>query len=550
MSYSAVPDWWLWGLLILSFLLTVWLDFRSRPNKRRLIRIFAILLVFISTIGVLIEPSIYKTVNKDLLVISTDGTDESRLDSLEDLNYQIMDFHEFEMNHSRAKSALVTGFGLKKWQLEQMDIPFEYVSAKRLPEGPIELLSRAGEVNVPMAIQVNFNLEEDIAVVLSGPGIETKSKAVRSDQAFEEWNVIPKVTGDYVFRLEGIRSNDTIFSEKVPIKIREFSKKNVLMITQAPSFELRSLKNYLGENGFGVAERYSVSRDIFRTTFSNMTVQSLNRVTKSMLKPFNLVVIDRETYAALSRSEKSNLKTALRSGRIGIVWIGNDDSDLVILKSEEAGELTFKGYNGSVELEKTGRTLDDGTPIRVQESQIGSTTSYGLGQIAISEIQNSYTLLLKGEEKLYSEIWQSILNPVSGSRWERLDMKFQERAIVDEPTTVLIQNPGILVEIDGKELPMEELWYRSGFYRAKYWPKRSGWHVLKTERFEESFYVFDRNERQAQHAHEASVRTSLKSQENENVQETVEVEVPTSKWLFLAGFLIGFGCLWVEQRLG
>ncbi len=551
MNWGVALPWWAGLMLAVLLIGLIYLDFRSRKRKLRWVRIFCLTMIFISIVGLYTKPSITSSQISDKVFIVTNGSEQVVQDSLASEGFQLLTFEEYLLTDPNVSSVVVIGNGLEEWEMAQLSVPIEFLPNGSYPEGPVELSVDNGSVNSETTIEVRLQLEDEMDVGVSGPGIEPIILKASPDQNKLEFEVKPTIPGDFMFHMNGVRDQDTVFSEMIPVRIEEQIKKNILILSGAPSFEVRFLRNHLIENGFGMAERQQVSKDIFRQAFTNLENKSLSNLTPQLLREFKLVIIDEGAYDDLSRSEKTNLKAALRIGELGLVWMGGE-SDLVDLRNREEKSLTFVNTTGSqVQLSQSPFDLVDAeATLNFQEHRIGSLGGFGLGKVTVPELSKIYTLKLKGEHKLYSDIWFRLLDSSMGVEWQENKVELLDLPLVNQPVTMILKNPTDKVMVDGVRLSIQEKWYHPGFFKAQFWPKRSGWHEITWGDYSESFYVFDENDWHVMRSYQATTRTSLASQELKTDLETKIILKPISKWIFFLGFLLSFGFLWIEQRLG
>ena len=122
----------------------------------------------------------------------------------------------------------------------------------------------------------------------------------------------------------------------------------------------------------------------------------------------------------------------------------------------------------------------------------------GIGRIVTTTIQNSYQLVLDGDQQGYKRLWTQLLDKTAkkkrtSAEWEaqtvlpRLDEPFDftirtnldEFKIIDMDTTIIsiLQNPQI-----------------PSFFSGTTYPRKTGWNELKIEKDSSTifpYYIFD-----------------------------------------------------------
>lgn len=555
MISTTTTFWWIWLLVFVVSALFIYLDFKSRPGAGRVIRIIAILIGVFSLLALYLNPAIQKDALNAKVVLVTSGSTDVDVDSLVNLGYRVAsdvsDYEEIQQASSLTDLLLI-GDGLNAWELDQINQPFEFLPPKVLPEGPIGMKIGEGVVSNDMRLDFTISVLDSLDVTLSGPGIETVIQVVEESGDPLKFSVVPALAGYLQYQLDGLRGGDTIFSEVVPVLVRDRSKTNVLILSAAPSSEYRFLKNYLAEQGFGVAERIQISNDIFRDSFSNLSRMSLRNLTPEKLEEFQLVVLEAAVYNELSRKEKSNLRAQLKAGELGVIWSSNSEkNDLVTTKIADEKSFTFQSGSSEVRVRSNTEELlrSDGR-IKFQDQEIGKFQEIGLGKIVLPRSAASYTLILKGEERLYASFWQKLLQPAIGVDWKTTSMQTPPFPRVDLPMTFTISNldEEEPLVIDSARVAVSERWFQLETWEARYWPKKRGWNTLSSG--SEQFFVFDSTEWPNQVAHAKRARTAWKSSVLEKGErEGKKISQPISKWLFFIAFLFSFGFLWLDQRL-
>jgi hypothetical protein len=487
------------------------------------------------------------------VAIVTNNADQDVLDSL--ANRKVVLLNSFDAY--LLKSAEVTidelvviGDGLEAWELERLDRPFAYLPCKELLEGPFDYWPTKATERAALELSIALQLSDSMTIQLSGSGIHAQSKKVTKNQRKVTFEVVPNLAGNVVFQLDGLRGKDTVFSEILPMQVKAALPKAVLVLTSAPSFELRNLKNHLTASGFAVAERQKVSKESYHQSFVNMKERNLSRLSTSLLQDFQLVVVDAGGYDALSGSDRRNLLDRLEIGELGLVWMGAKGTySPIVLQKGSISKLTFTGEGDQITLETQPWRAVNGEELNHQGQVIGQTKAHGLGKVVVPSLSNSYTLLLKGEKKLYGAIWEELLQPVVGKEWENTDLEVPVFARVNEPLEIVTTDERLMV--DSVNLPVEEQWFLENNWEADYWPAEKGWNAITIAEKTSELFVFGSDDWLIQKSRKTQRLTASYAGVSENAEgHAVSTAVPISPWYLFGLFVLTIGYLWVEQRVG
>ena len=553
MMFTNIPSWWMWIILVGLLAAMIAWDLLGRPARHRVLRMTAIVLAVASLTLLYMKPFWVQESDAMRVAIVTNNADQDVLDSL--ANRQVVLLNSFDAYLLRSEEVtidelLVVGDGLEAWELERLGRPFVYLPSKKIAEGPFDYWPAKATERAALELTIAVQLSDSLTIQLSGSGIDTQSRKVTKNQSKVTFEVVPNLAGNVLFQLDGLRGNDTVFSEVLPMQVKPALPKTVLVLTSAPSFELRNLKNHLTASGFAVAERQKVSKESYHQSFVNMKERNLSRLSISLLKDFQLVVVDGAGYEALSGSDRRNLLDRLETGELGLVWMGAKGTHSPIaLQKGSTSKLTFTGEEDQVTLEIQPWKAVNGEELLYQGQGIGQTKSHGLGKVVVPSLSNSYTLLLKGEKQLYGDIWKELLQPVIGKEWENADVEVPAFAQVNEPMRIVTNDERILA--DSVKLAVEEQWFLENNWEASYWPAERGWNSISIVDKTSDLFVFGSDDWPIQKSRRMQRLTASYAGELANIEgHSVTTSVPISPWYFFGLFVLAFGYLWVEQRVG
>jgi hypothetical protein len=549
------PTWWIWLIVISLLGVFYFWDFKSRIAKNRIFRLAAITLAIFALLALYTKPYLIKSRDAETIALVTDHADNNTLDSLRQLNIPMVNtfdqYLQYTVNENLSK-LIVVGDGLESWELEQLRSSIIHLPSEQVIEGPTDYWPEKLVENAQSTLTFGIQTNDSLKLLLTGAGIPQQARMLTPNQAKVAFDIVPNLAGDLLYQLNGVRGTDTIFKELVPMHIMSSNKSSVLVLSDAPSSELRYLKNYLITTGYGVAERMRVSKETYRESFSNVPKKSLLRLSTTLLEEFQLLVIDGASYDGLSAADRRNVMDKLTTGEIGLVWMGGKSPNAPIkISPTNSQKLIFQGKDNDVELASVPWRSESGEAVLLQNHVVGRVKSVGLGNIVTPEIAASFSLVLRGEQELYAQLWQQLLQPVVGKIWQQSDQVLPRFARVNEPTLMAIMGNDGELKIESIQLPLSEQWYLPNHWNATHWPNQRGWATVQLPTSQSTFFVFDSTDWPVQKvvAKKKLMNLYASDQFSESVTK-VEYQNPISAWYFFVLFVISMGFLWLEQRVG
>lgn len=268
-------------------------------------------------------------------------------------------------------------------------------------------------------------------------GEEIQSLRLKAQEDFN-FNFAAKIVGQWVYKLQLKQANQSppIITEPVAFNVRPASLVKVLIKQASPSFETRQLTNWASEfnTKMTVLTQISKNKDI-RQNF-NFTAQELAELNtpldKNALNNFDLLLIDGRSLLALSNEQMQDLEAAVKSG-LGL-YIMLDQSLI------DAWQPPFLGWLPKIGIKPLNTATYSAIPqwqnSKIEQSialvkaelsvlqgdiivsshlaqPLVSNTSLGMGQVAISLINRTYSWQTAGLSSEYSHYWQHILSHLS-----------------------------------------------------------------------------------------------------------------------------------------
>jgi hypothetical protein len=340
----------------------------------------------------------------------------------------------------------------------------------------------------------------------------------------------------------------------LPIKVNPDKKKNVLIVVSFPSFELRYLKNYLAELGYGVAVDIHTSQDLNAREFINIQEMRLQNLGSELLSSFDLLIVDSDAFGSLKNTEKWHIKTQLTKGKLGLLFL-DANAKIEAVRAPVKDFRQFEGENGALEIQlQDYLPVEQNGNIKVTNELIGTYFIEGIGIRSFLGLKNTYQLLLKGEQKLYAQIWNELITRSLGYGNKNRSLQLPVLARVGYPETIRFFSSSDTPElyVDKIKIPPAEYPLRPGYFNAAFWPTRTGWHemMLLPDSTNDFFYVQDEKSWKTFYVNKKQIANALTVSTVENSPPIKKmIQVPISRWWFFGLFLVSAGFLWLEQRV-
>ncbi len=578
----------IWGLVLL-FIFIGALEWR-RKLGRRLLRMISLTVAFIGLAGILLRPHYRSETKLSGAMILTNNYSPVRADSLlrqypalsvyktsESASFvgavELRSFHT--LKEIPESIDFVLGDGFPSYVFEETDdLRYSYLPSE--PAHGIQAIKMPGKVsaNRPNILSGQAHaLEQDSWIKWSGPeGVIDSLRLVAGEQGFS-FSFTPKVSGKLVYEL-GLEDSAGILRNRyhVPVVVAEERKLSILFVAQFPTFESRDLKNLLAEQGHALSMRYQLSKGKFRYEYANQAEFPFSRLTSAVLNEADLLFIDQASLEALGTQERNVLNKAVENG-LGILiglsevpvskaiknWIPFDlkeykqDTIAVALAPDKIAILNGSGrvFQPSAELNTVWKDS--------QSNSIAAWGYSGLGKIGSALWQNSYRLMLKGEELVYVHLWIELIEAVARKSSALHSVEWQSKApyYVDQPIELaIISASPVAPEVWCKNglVPLKEDWQIENVWRGTIWPSASGWDsLLVGENADvENFFVHDQPDWQTIATSQQVAITALYAAgtpDNASVARTQMIKRPLPPAIFYLLLLLGFGGLWLAPKL-
>jgi hypothetical protein len=348
-------------------------------------------------------------------------------------------------------------------------------------------------------------------------------------------------------------------------------KLKMVFISQYPTFESRYLKNLMAEQGHSLALRYQLSKDKFRYEFANQAEVPFRRLTTILLEDADLLWIDEASLDALSREEANALNATVDQG-LGVFVIVNEasvsrnarrwlpfqltrydaDTLLVAVDSDRRASLTGVRF----EIGKSPEVM----PLWEDRSGslIAAYAHQGQGKIGTALWQDTYRLVLKGQELVYASLWMEVIESLArrASVCCDIEVETKEPYFIDEPirftVTSSLEEPP-LVRYKGEVVPLMENWQLDNIWNGTIWPDAAGWDSLFLDAAGQSkhFFAHERPDWQSVAVSQQIANTALHARRESGISTpcTQAIKKPVSAAVFYLLLLVGFGGLWLAPKV-
>ena len=392
-------------------------------------------------------------------------------------------------------------------------------------------------------------------------------------------SAVPNNLGRGIYQLVLREGKKVLANELVPFIVTEPEPVDILVLSEAPSFEAKFLKNWLSDNGNRVATRTRISKQVFEQGFSNRKPTSLEKITAQLLNQFQVVVADESAILSLSDGERNALKNQVQLKGLGLVL----KCDTILKKSTiPASPFLLKSINETLPFSaslhmkgmdtswhpsiQTNQFLEKANHQGTQSlviDQLGrilvGMTKWERGSIIVSALNNSYTWMLKGNKEAYGSYWtqllqRSIATNVQAEHWG-ISTKIPR---VGESTTINLEKndpntPIAIIQLD--EVYLKQMATQPFLMKGSYWPSRVGWQsIISTNGLNTSWYVFDQQQWEGLEA-KSRIQQTLKFVQQSSLGKAPQSSLAKKNYALFPVFwamiilLTGLLVLWVEAKL-
>ncbi len=576
-SVTLQPVFPLWIIAVASISLFSWLVWNEykRMIKFLLWRLVAVIIVSISILGLILQPSWQIESGSNGMVLLTPHYETKTVDSLVIANPSLVTVRTMDAEpygKSELISSLnkisnlrfVVGDGLPDYSLE-VNHPFSYLKSK-MPYGIIRwtppTLFRANQQNEITGL---FYAKEKTILKLMGPsGVEDSTSFSKEGIFPFTFHIVPKQTGLFLYSIESKNDSESS-SQKFPVEVLPERKLKIFISVKYPTAEVRYLKNFLAEKGNSVIARFQVSKNNYRYEYSNTNEVRINSLSIAALKSFDLIVVDNESIEALSSLEQNQLLESVRQG-LGLLIVYNS----ITSKSTNPLQIPFKNFKSDTARIRLASsyftfptlpaTVDSNaieSIIQNKERILAGYLNKGAGKIGFQSLQETYRLQLEGRDTEYAILWTPIIEQVAKRHETKSKIELEQSFPIytDEPITVNVISSEAAPKLFSNSiaLPLREDVIIDDYWHGTTWADGIGWHAfsIQEDSIPKNYYVSNRTEWQSLRIAQQQRANSLASQSKKSITKAIinteRESIP--QLLFYLLFLISAGFLWLVPKL-
>jgi len=478
----------------------VWKEYQ-RTMPFRLLRIVAMILLWISLTGLVLKPGfVHVVLNKDILL--TYGYPHAAVDSLLKSNpgagiYRTPDAAAYksddrvvspeEISGNEIHYNVVAGIGLSPNRLDQRDTSGFYFIPAPTPDGIIGLA--LPEHIVPgrvSAVQGIIHTKVQTAISLYGPGGREDSVVLNQSGSFA-LRFTPRAPGRFLYRIRTVTAAG-VKEEILPVIVQSPKVLRLLILQQFPTAEIRYLKNLLSSQGHQLTIRYQISQSNFRYEYANQAPKPFNRLNLELLNSSDLVIGDPAMLSSLSGGEFDILQKAIHNG-LGILFLIDELRNKQLL--QRLLPLSFQtDKSDTIHLDGLAFKIAAASPIPdtrlvpiAQNNQrvASGYTFLGSGKSGFQLLEETYRLLLQGKTEAYTNQWATLIEETSRRQTvSQITIRQSSPTIVGQRIDIdlITSNPRPELSADGIMLPMQEDVLIDDLWSAQARFHQVGWHHL------------------------------------------------------------------------
>ena len=578
-SLTFLRQDWLLPVMVCAGLLWViflWKEY-AQSGKRGLFLKSIIALVAVGSLAAMVlQPLLTEDRAKGVGVILTPNYTENQLDSLKvahkgisEISYNGNGFKKAQLDS--INTAYVLGDGVAPydfWQLEHIATTYTGGDAingiARLKYEQELLIGDSLKVD---GLYVNPSMGNWLVLKDAG-GNGMDSMMVKGTENLRfSLQTKPKVAGEFIYTLVEKDSLHSVMSlEPLPVIVKPENTLEILIINTFPTFETKYLKNFLAENGHEVLVRSQLSTNKYKFENFNRKQGSIYGFTSSNLSDFDLVIIDAGSSLGLSAASKEALEEQIENEGLG-VFVQSDVSIVsnggrfgFRLKRNSSTETSLANwpkvkipvYPASLEADVLTQPI-----LSSQNKIVSAYVQKGAGRLGTTMLNDTYQLVLNGNEAVYQYIWSTTISAVSQKSMSLVQWETENFiAYIDAPfrfkLRTLLPYPEV-VDAKDNQIALRQNLQLSDEWEGTVYPRERGWNQLRImgdSTTTSSYYVVENTAWNSIKATDVSRENERQFKGDIPSQTVISTLKPLSRWWFFVVFALAMGYLWVLPRIG
>jgi hypothetical protein len=492
---------------------------------------------------------------------------------------QISSLDELTAHQPAFKQIKILGYGVDEADLPQLDsLPISY-TAPALPGG-LQNINWPSKINTgeQLVVQGKFYNDGKQSVKLQLKGLNVLSDSVIIPPAkttYFQLKTKPKATGRLVYQLVALAGRDTLMNESIPVGIEVSKPLRVLMLNASPNFENRFLKNWLGENGYAVASKATISQGKISEEYVNLSKLNLQHLTTSLLNQFDLVIGDLSALKTLPPNESAALRQQVAQQGLGIIvradstdkttsWLQRDfPVNIGTAKEQPNVALTLQGLaNNTTKLNIdpayiSYRPNTQSLVTDAQRHELAGVTLSGAGRLVFTTLNHTNTWLLAGNLADYSNLWSLLISQAAKKQPAAQSWRLATALpAVGEPSKIIWHSSTApqSITINGTSIAPEQNPDIPYEWTITHWPQKPGWQTAKINNSSAiDWFVHEKDSwntlrklKRMTATHNFAANQHKTFTVTKQIQQSVQKEV--SKIYFYLLLLLASTFLWVERK--
>jgi hypothetical protein len=180
---------------------------------------------------------------------------------------------------------------------------------------------------------------------------------------------------------------------------------------------------------------------------------------------------------------------------------------------------------------------------------LGLWRSVGVGRVGVWWLNDSYRLVLSGNENIYGAMWSELTTTLSRAK-HKISIQIPSQALwINERAMFCgLAQGAVVINPEAEINPLLLVTQGANKNCAAYWPKHSGWYQVVNTEQSQAFYVRDENSALALHRRAVQQATmALTSAHTPSVTPNT-VPVPGVSWPYFLAWLFLTTILWWLER--
>ncbi|RYY30080.1 MAG: hypothetical protein EOO04_05670 [Chitinophagaceae bacterium] len=597
----------MWTIIIisLSLLLAAWLIWTAvrRSNRAHLAWRVVACLAAVTALACIAFDFKYNTTVKDYkeggVILLTPGAEQDSVAAFREQHteYPVYTFDEniakvkknevqylsgpSELNAASSQQIHIFGYGLEPYQLTALDkhpIIFHAASSSLA----FESISWQAQINSgePLIVQglFNNNSNDDVIIMLQGFSTNLDSVKLKAGSIHRfELTTIPRQVGRAVYTLSVLKNGTPLQDQKIPFTVINPPPLRILMLSSAPDFENRFLKNWLFSRGYALALRTTISRDKYHTELLNMEGPVPGKLNSNMLNNFDLVIGDATALVALNGTERNLIKSAVEQQGLGLIVKADS---IAAANNFFTSGVRFRessvNHRQQVQLYATDSSmtlpiLETDRPKHITSSSArrplfadreGNLYAVaglaGMGRLIYITLTNTYSWVLQGDTMAYRHLWSSLINEAAKQKIVTDAFTVSPAiAYAGEAVEIVAETADTIpsrIDVNQNLKPVMQNALMPFQWKAMFWPQKKGWQQLRArDNMNKYWYVYSNDEWQQIRARQridvnrafaAGNRANTVSADGVLIQQSRTVR----KVYFFIIFIISCAYLWIEEK--